>query len=320
MSDRSTKESLSASKRGIVNELHRQARKKFVRRKVFVRGIDDLWQADLIEMIPYARINGGKKYVLMVIDALSKYAWAVALNNKAGKTVASALESVIEGSGRIPRNIQSDLGTDFYNKEKRHLSDDEDDDAYVLSDDGTKRFRAAVDPDVSRQKVSKELDDKLKTLQDSDKKTSTSLVSLDDKLKKLKDSDEKTSTRLISLDKKIKKLHESDEKTSASLVSLDDKLRKLQDSDEKTSASLVYLDKKIKKLHESDGKTSESLVSLEEEIKKLQESDEKTSKLLGTYDRRINTLDESDVKTLKLLTNIDAKLTVLLTTPKLSLS
>lgn len=111
----------SQSKRGIVNELHKPARKRFSRRNVFVRGIDDLWQADLIEMIPYSKINGGKKYILMIIDVLSKCAWAEPLNNKTGRTVTSAMQSVFDKSGRIPRNVQTDQGTDFYNKEFKLL-------------------------------------------------------------------------------------------------------------------------------------------------------------------------------------------------------
>lgn len=111
------------SKRGIVNELHRPARKNFVRRKVFVKGIDDLFQVDLVEMKPYAKVNKGKKYILMIIDVFSKYAWAVPLADKKGKSVAEAMRGVLEKSKRIPTNIQSDLGTDFYNKDFKALTD-----------------------------------------------------------------------------------------------------------------------------------------------------------------------------------------------------
>lgn len=38
------------SKRGIVEELHRQARKKFPRRKVQLKGVDDLWLTDLVDL------------------------------------------------------------------------------------------------------------------------------------------------------------------------------------------------------------------------------------------------------------------------------
>jgi len=46
--------------------------KNFPRRRVIVRGYDNLWQA--IEMRSYTRFNKGYHYILTVIDVLSKYA------------------------------------------------------------------------------------------------------------------------------------------------------------------------------------------------------------------------------------------------------
>ena len=65
---------MSLEKRTLVEELHTPARKNFTRRHVIVRGYDDLWQADLVEMRPYIRQNKGYNYILTVIDVLSKYA------------------------------------------------------------------------------------------------------------------------------------------------------------------------------------------------------------------------------------------------------
>ncbi|KAI8120097.1 hypothetical protein CVS40_8601 [Lucilia cuprina] len=62
-------------KRELVNELHSQARKNFKRRMVIMKGIDDLWQADLVEMGNYSIYNKGFKYLLTVIDTFSKYVW-----------------------------------------------------------------------------------------------------------------------------------------------------------------------------------------------------------------------------------------------------
>lgn len=62
------------SKEGVVNEIHRSARKNFTRRAYRMRGINDTFQADLIEMIPYSTVNKNYKYILTVIDVFSKYA------------------------------------------------------------------------------------------------------------------------------------------------------------------------------------------------------------------------------------------------------
>ena len=45
----------------LVNELHAPVRRNFKRRHVVVKGYDDLWQADIVEMRPYARANKGYK-------------------------------------------------------------------------------------------------------------------------------------------------------------------------------------------------------------------------------------------------------------------
>lgn len=67
---------MSTIKEEVVNEIHRPARKKFRRRRVIVKGLNDLIQGDLVEMIPYAKINKGFRYILVVINVFSKFVWA----------------------------------------------------------------------------------------------------------------------------------------------------------------------------------------------------------------------------------------------------
>ena len=56
--------------------LHAPARKRFPTRHYQVSKMDQQWQADLVDMISFARDNRGFKYTLVVIDILSRYAWA----------------------------------------------------------------------------------------------------------------------------------------------------------------------------------------------------------------------------------------------------
>jgi hypothetical protein len=104
----------SVIKQQIVNEIHKPARRNFKRRSVILKGIDDLWQADLIEMIPHARINGGYKYILVVIDGFSKYAWTEPLKNKTSSDVTNAFQKILKLK-RIPKNLQTDQGKEFFN-------------------------------------------------------------------------------------------------------------------------------------------------------------------------------------------------------------
>lgn len=104
------------SKEGLVKELHRSARKNFKRRKYVMVGINDTFQADLVEMIPHARENKGFKYILVVIDTFSKFAWLLALKNKTGKEVTDVMRTLfIKNPNCIPRNLQTDAGKEFYN-------------------------------------------------------------------------------------------------------------------------------------------------------------------------------------------------------------
>ncbi|KAL6416973.1 hypothetical protein ACFW04_014522 [Cataglyphis niger] len=114
---------MSVEKRRLVEELHAPARRNFPRRRVAVRGYDDLWQADVVEMRPYARLNKGHNYILTVIDALSKYAWAAPLKSKSAGEVARALSKITRESKRCPKNLQTDKGKEFYNAEVRKFAE-----------------------------------------------------------------------------------------------------------------------------------------------------------------------------------------------------
>lgn len=66
----------------ISNELHKQVRKHFITRSVELKGLHDLYQAYLVEMIPYTKLNKGYKYILTMINCFSKYAFAVPMKTK----------------------------------------------------------------------------------------------------------------------------------------------------------------------------------------------------------------------------------------------
>lgn len=102
-------------KRKIVKELHSAARRNFPRRPTVLKGIYDLFQADLVEMRPYNKENKGYNYILTVIDCFSKVAHAVPLKNKTGESVTNGMRSVLSKIGKNVKNLQTDDGTDFFN-------------------------------------------------------------------------------------------------------------------------------------------------------------------------------------------------------------
>jgi Integrase core domain len=109
------------SKQILVDELHRQARKRFPRRRVIMKGINDTWQIDLVDMIAYEKENQGYKYLLTVIDTFSKYAYASPLKTKTGQEVADVMEKVFIENRKHPKNIHSDDGKEFFNKNFKEI-------------------------------------------------------------------------------------------------------------------------------------------------------------------------------------------------------
>ncbi|XP_044011473.1 uncharacterized protein LOC122854645 [Aphidius gifuensis] len=90
---------MSEIKEDVVRELHTQACKNFLRRKVDIRDKDECWQADLVDMIEHAQVNSG---------------WAIGLKSKTGKEVSAAMEKIFK-QGRVCKNLHVDQGTEFYN-------------------------------------------------------------------------------------------------------------------------------------------------------------------------------------------------------------
>lgn len=107
---------ISNVKRQIVDELHRPARRNFLRRKTIIKGYGDLWQIDLAEMKSYAKKNRSFRYILVVIDCYSKYVWTRAVKSKTAVEVVNAMSDIIQEANYTPKNIQSDQGSEFYNK------------------------------------------------------------------------------------------------------------------------------------------------------------------------------------------------------------
>ena len=92
--------------------LYKYARKRFTHAQIYVEGMDHQWAADLIDVQSLADDNGGLKYLLTVIDTLSKHAWVTPLPNKTAATVADALEDIFT-RGRVPKRLRTDRGKEF---------------------------------------------------------------------------------------------------------------------------------------------------------------------------------------------------------------
>lgn len=99
---------------GVIDELHRPARVRFPRRHVQIRGLHDLFQADLVDLKSRARSNSGYSYILFVMNTFSKFVWAEPLKTKTGVEVTRAMAKIL-ASTTPPKNLQVDDGKEFYN-------------------------------------------------------------------------------------------------------------------------------------------------------------------------------------------------------------
>ena len=105
--------------------LHKPARRHYKRNRVIVGGIDELWQMDLADMQAIATDNDGYRYLLVCIDVFSKFVWVIPLKTKTGPALVTAFKKILE-SGRKPQKIQTDQGTEFFNKHFKDLMKEEE--------------------------------------------------------------------------------------------------------------------------------------------------------------------------------------------------
>ena len=66
-------------------------------------------------MSKISKHNDGFKFVMVVINILSKYAWLEPLKSKHGIAIRNALEHIFSEIIRRPKVIQMDKGTEFFN-------------------------------------------------------------------------------------------------------------------------------------------------------------------------------------------------------------
>ena len=64
--------------------------------------IDEICAADLADMELLSKKNKGIRYLLCVVDLVSRYAFVIPLKNKTGSAVVDAFEEILNKTGRKP--------------------------------------------------------------------------------------------------------------------------------------------------------------------------------------------------------------------------
>ena len=86
--------------------LHKPIRLNFKTRPVVVHQIDEQWQTDLVVTSKLSKHNDGFKFIIVVTDILSKYAWLEPLKST-HIAIKNALEHIFSETVRRPKFMQN---------------------------------------------------------------------------------------------------------------------------------------------------------------------------------------------------------------------
>jgi len=96
--------------------LYKPARKTFERRPIVVHFPNFQIAFDLMDKQKYAKENKGYKYILIVIDSFSKFAYMEALKSKLADAVIKAFKKIFRRMKALPKYATADAGKEWMNK------------------------------------------------------------------------------------------------------------------------------------------------------------------------------------------------------------
>ena len=99
--------------------LHKPVRKPTLYRRIITKGINEFYQADLVDMQKHSKVNDGYKWILNIIDTFSKKAWSFKLKNKGAKSMHDVMEPFLKENPC--KLIEFDRGKEFYNSKVLNL-------------------------------------------------------------------------------------------------------------------------------------------------------------------------------------------------------
>jgi transposase InsO family protein len=95
--------------------VHSKPALKFPTEHIIMSHIDEMFEADLIDMTNYSKYNRPYNYILTVIDVFSRFAWTKILKSKSGDDVTNAFAEILD-EGRVCSILRTDQGREFLNK------------------------------------------------------------------------------------------------------------------------------------------------------------------------------------------------------------
>ena len=91
---------MNGKKKKIVKKVFSPVFRKFQRIQIQTHYKNECWSIDLIDRSSLAKYNKNLKFIFTIIDNHTKYAWAIPLEHKSGKSTTTAFEKLIKTSKR----------------------------------------------------------------------------------------------------------------------------------------------------------------------------------------------------------------------------
>ena len=117
-------------------ELHKPIIRNFKKREVYSGFKDNIWGADLVDMQSIRKLNKGFRFLLCVINILSKYAWVVPLKDKKDLRIVNAFQKVLDKPDRKTNKIWADKRSEFYYSSFKKWFKDNDIEKYSIHNEG----------------------------------------------------------------------------------------------------------------------------------------------------------------------------------------
>lgn len=118
------------------HSVHKNIRVSFKRNPIIAPDIDYQWQGDLLFLKELGSFNRGYNVGLVVIDVVSRYAWGELMKNKSGSATLQAFQNILKRAHpRKPIKFQTDMGTEFLNKNFQAMLKDENINFFTTASD-----------------------------------------------------------------------------------------------------------------------------------------------------------------------------------------
>ena len=104
------------------SSLFKQVRHKFPRRRIVAHYPFEIVMSDTINYRNIAGpANKGFKYIMVVVDVFSKFAWAEPMKRLNDISSLNALEAILNRMDQVPENFVTDRGNEYYNRKMYDL-------------------------------------------------------------------------------------------------------------------------------------------------------------------------------------------------------